>query len=33
MITVGLVQRGYSDDDVRKIIGENILRVSRDVLI
>lgn len=32
MITVGLVQRGYSDDDIRKIIGENILRVSRDVL-
>lgn len=32
MITVGLVQRGYSDGDIRKIIGENILRVSRDVL-
>jgi membrane dipeptidase len=32
MITVGLVQRGYSDDDIRKIIGGNILRVSRDVL-
>lgn len=32
MITVGLVQRGYSDEDIRKIIGENILRVSRDVL-
>ena len=32
MITVGLVQRGYSDTDIRKIIGKNILRVSRDVL-
>ncbi|HAA76014.1 TPA: dipeptidase [Candidatus Latescibacteria bacterium] len=32
LITVGLVQRGYSDEDIRKIIGENILRVSRDVL-
>ena len=32
MITVGLVQRGYSDDDIRKIIGGNILRVSRNVL-
>lgn len=32
MITVGLVQRGYTDDDIRKILGENILRVSRDVL-
>jgi len=32
MLTVGLVQRGYSDDDIRKIIGGNILRVSRDVL-
>ncbi len=32
MITVGLVQRDYSDDDIRKIIGGNILRVSRDVL-
>jgi membrane dipeptidase len=31
MITVGLVQRGYSEDDIRKIIGGNILRVSKDV--
>ena len=27
MFTVGLVQRGYSDDDIRKIIGGNVLRV------
>ncbi len=30
-ITVGLVQRGFSDDDIRKIIGENVLRVAREV--
>jgi microsomal dipeptidase-like Zn-dependent dipeptidase len=24
---VGLVQRGYSDDDIRKIVGGNMLRV------
>ena len=29
MFTVGLVSRGYSDDDIRKIIGENTLRVLR----
>ena len=29
---VGLVQRGYSDEDIRKIIGENMLRVARAVL-
>ncbi|NQT15527.1 MAG: membrane dipeptidase, partial [Planctomycetes bacterium] len=32
LFTVGLVQRGYSDDDVRKIIGGNVLRVARAVL-
>ena len=31
LFTVGLVQRGYSDDDIRKIVGGNILRVARDV--
>ncbi|MAE64461.1 MAG: dipeptidase [Phycisphaeraceae bacterium] len=30
LFTVGLVQRGYSDDDVRKIIGGNCLRVMRE---
>jgi membrane dipeptidase len=29
--TVGLVQRGYSDDQVRKILGGNMLRVMRAV--
>ena len=29
--TVGLVTLGYSDDDIRKILGENILRVAREV--
>ena len=32
LFTVGLVQRGYSDEDILKIIGGNILRVARDVL-
>ena len=27
LFTVGLVQRGYSDDDIRKIIGGNVMRV------
>jgi membrane dipeptidase len=26
-----LVQRGYSDDDVRGIMGQNFLRVARQV--
>jgi membrane dipeptidase len=30
-ITAGLVQRGYSETDVRKILGENLLRVFRQV--
>jgi membrane dipeptidase len=30
-ITVGLVQRGHSDEDIQKIIGGNILRVARAV--
>lgn len=32
LLTVGLVQRGYSDDAIRQILGGNILRVCRDVL-
>jgi membrane dipeptidase len=32
LFTVGLVQRGYSDEDIRKILGGNMLRVARDVL-
>ena len=31
IFTVGLVQRGYSDDDIQKILGGNILRVAREV--
>ena len=31
LFTVGLVQRGYSDDDILKIIGGNVLRVARAV--
>lgn len=29
LYTVGLVQRGYSDEDIRKIIGGNVMRVAR----
>ncbi len=32
LFTVGLVQRGYSDDEIRKIIGGNVLRVAQAVL-
>lgn len=32
LFTVGLVQRGYSDDDIRKIVGGNMLRVAAAVL-
>lgn len=32
LFTVGLVQRGFSDDDIRKIIGGNVMRVAHDVL-
>jgi membrane dipeptidase len=31
-ITQGLVERGYSDATIRKILGENFLRVFREVL-
>lgn len=32
LFTVGLVQRGYSDEDIRKIIGGNMLRVAKAAL-
>jgi membrane dipeptidase len=32
LFTVGLVQRGYSDEQIRKILGENTLRVCRAAL-
>lgn len=32
LFTVGLVQRGYRDSDIQKIIGGNVLRVARAVL-
>ena len=31
LFTVGLVQRGYRDEDVKKIIGGNVLRVAKAV--
>ena len=32
LYTVGLVQRGYKDEDIQKIIGGNVLRVARAAL-
>lgn len=32
LFTVGLVQRGYSDDEIRKILGGNVMRVARESL-
>jgi membrane dipeptidase len=32
LFTLGLVQRGYSDADIQKILGGNMLRVARAVL-
>ncbi len=32
LLTVGLVQRGYTDAEIQKIIGGNVMRVARDVL-
>lgn len=32
MFTVGMVQRGIRDDDIRKVLGGNVMRVARAVL-
>ena len=32
LFTIGMVQRGLKDDEIRKIIGGNVMRVSRKVL-
>ena len=32
MFTVGMLQRGYKDEQIRKILGENVLRVARAAL-
>lgn len=32
LFTVGMAQRGHSDDDIRKILGGNVLRVARAAL-
>lgn len=32
LFTVGMVQMGYSDDDIQKILGENVLRVAKATL-
>ncbi len=33
LFTVGLVQRGYSDPDIKKIIGGNVMRVARESMV
>ena len=32
LFTVGLVQRGYSDEQIKKIIGGNVMRVNRETI-
>ncbi|MDG2127094.1 MAG: membrane dipeptidase [Fuerstiella sp.] len=32
LFTVGMVQRGYSDDDIRQVLGGNVMRVARESL-
>ena len=32
MFTVGLVQRGFTDEEIRKIIGGNVMRVITETL-
>ena len=32
LFTVGMVQRGHADADIRKILGGNVLRVARAAL-
>jgi len=32
LFTVGLVQRGHTDADIRKILGGNVLRVAREAI-
>jgi len=32
LFTVGMVQRGHSDDDIRRILGGNVMRVVRAAL-
>mgnify|MGYP001590549164 FL=1 len=32
VFTIGMVQQGYSDDDIQKILGGNVLRVARAAL-
>jgi membrane dipeptidase len=32
LLTCGLIERGYSDDSVRKILGENLLRLLHETI-
>ena len=31
-VTAGLLKRGYSEQDIKKIMGGNLLRVMREVI-
>jgi membrane dipeptidase len=31
-LTAALLKRGYKESDIRKIMGENVMRVLRDVV-
>ena len=33
LITEELVRRGYSDGDIKKVLGENVLRLMEDVIV
>ena len=33
LITEGLVKRGYAEEDIRKILGGNLMRVYREILV
>jgi membrane dipeptidase len=32
MFTVGMVQRGLKDEEIRKVLGANVIRVAKSVL-
>jgi membrane dipeptidase len=32
LVTAGLIERGYAEADIRKIMGENLLRLYRQVV-
>ena len=32
LFTVGMVQKGFTDDEIRQVLGGNVLRVAEAVL-